>query len=335
MNILKRISKTDWWVIAGFWILAMPVIILDYISHMNINKAMSFLTLDFILINSVSILMVFWLAPKYLSTKKYTHFFVGLLIVLLIESFLYWFGMTVVIGARITGSIIEYLGDEITNDAQSLGMLGGILLAKKYFEGQQSLLKLEAATKANELRALQSQVNPHFLFNNLNSLDELIDSNPLEAKKYVNKLAQLYRYLINSKDTDVVTIKEELEFANNYIYLLDQRYGDSYKFTITDHSTNKESILIPPASLQLILENVVKHNIGSVNNPLEIQIMIDQEKIIIKNKKRLKAERVDSNKVGVKNLIARYELLSDKSVKVTSTTSEYRIELPFINLLNN
>jgi len=206
MNILKRISKSDWWVIAGFWVLAIPVITSDYISHMNINRAMSFLFLDFILISSVSILMVFWLAPKYLSTRRYYHFFLGLLAVLLVEAFLYWFGITVVVGGRITGSIIEYLGDEITNSSQSLGMLGGILLAKKYFEGQQSLLKLETATKTNELRALQSQVNPHFLFNNLNSLDELIDSNPTEAKNYVNKLAQLYRYLINSNDNDVVTL---------------------------------------------------------------------------------------------------------------------------------
>ncbi len=334
MNLLKDISKSDWMVIVGFWIIAMPVILSDYISHLSLNKSLSLMILDLVLITAVSITMVFWLAPKYLSTKKYVHFFLGMLIALLIESILYWYGTTVIWEFHIPDSIIEYLGDEITNDAQSLGILGGVLLAKKYFEGQQSLFKLEAETRTNELRALQSQVNPHFLFNNLNSLDELIDSNPIEAKNYVNKLAQLYRYLINSNDNDVVTFKEELEFANNYIYLLDQRYGDSYKFTVVNHSTDQESILIPPASLQLVLENVVKHNIGSVSNPLEIEIIIDQEKIVIKNEKRLKVKRGDSNNVGVKNLNARYELLSDKSVKVTNTATEYRIELPFINLLN-
>jgi len=334
MKILRDIRKSDWWVILGFWILAIPVILSDYISHMNINKALALISLDLVLITSISIFMVIWLAPKYLSKKKYIHFFLILLIALLIESFLYWVGITLIWGYRLPSSLIEYLGDEITSDAQSLGMLGGILLAKKYFEGQQSLLKLEAATKSNELRALQSQVNPHFLFNNLNSLDELIDSNPTEAKKYVNKLAQLYRYLINSKDNDVVTLKEEMEFAKNYIYLLDQRYGDSYKFTIVDHSTDSDSILIPPASLQLVLENVVKHNIGNITNPLETTITINQEKVVVKNEKRLKVENKNNTEVGIKNLSSRYGLLSDKSVNVINTDYEYVIELPFINLLN-
>lgn len=334
MNILKDISKTDWLVIVGFWLVASPVIILDYMSDMSVNKTLLSLVLDLVLITITSIFMVYWLAPKYLSRRKYFLFFLGLLVVMLIESLFYWYGTTLIWGWWIPESIIEYLGDEITSDAQSLGILGGILLAKKYFDGQQSMLKLEAETKTNELRALQSQVNPHFLFNNLNSLDELIDSNPTEAKKYVNKLAQLYRYLINSKDNDIVTLKEELEFAKNYIYLLDQRYGDSYKFTIIDHSKDSESILIPPASLQLVLENVVKHNIGNVTNPLETTITIDQEKVVVRNEKRLKVENINNNEVGIKNLSSRYGLLSDKSVSVINRDLEYIIELPFINLLN-
>lgn len=335
MNFLKDISKSDWWVIFGFWLLASPIVISDYISHMVMSKALSSLILDLVMITVVSIIMVFWLAPKYLSKKRYVQFFLGLLIALLIESFLYWVGTTIIWGWWIPESIVEFLGDEITSDAQSLGILGGILLAKKYFEGQQNLLKLEAETKTNELRALQSQVNPHFLFNNLNSLDELIDSNPVEAKKYVNKLAQLYRYLINSKDNDVVTLEEELEFTNNYIYLLNQRYGASYKFRIVDNSTNKKSILLPPASLQLVLENVVKHNIGNMNNPLETQIVIGQDKVVVMNEKRLKANPSTNNGIGIKNLKARYRLLSDKMIRIDHSDEDYTIELPFINLLNS
>lgn len=335
MHMIKDISRSDWWVIAGFWILAMPIILADYISHMTIHKAVSLLILDLVLITAVSITMVFWLAPRYLSTKRYALFFIGMLSILLIESFLYWYGTTVIWGFHIPDSMIEYLGDEITSDAQSLGILGGVLLAKKYFEGQQILLQLEAATRTNELRALQSQVNPHFLFNNLNSLDELIDSNPTEAKIYVNKLAHLYRYLINSKDNDVVTLEEELQFAKNYIYLIKQRYGSSYTFTVDDQSINKASILLPPASLQLILENVVKHNIGNVINPLETTIKIDQEKIMISNEKRLKSNPTDSNGVGIQNLISRYQLLSDMQVVVVDSDTQYAIELPFINLLNS
>lgn len=334
MNILKDISKTDWWIIVGFWGLAIPIIISDYISHMTWAKLTSHLVLDVILITVTSILMVYWLAPKYLSTKKYAHFFIGLFFILLIESFFYWAGSTIIWGWWMPKSIIEYLGDEIINDAQSLGILGGILLSKKYFDGQQRLLKLEAETKSNELRALQSQVNPHFLFNNLNSLDELIDSKPVEAKIYVNKLAQLYRYLINSEGNDVVTLQEELDFAMNYIYLLSQRYGDSYVFNIDDNTIDKDKLLIPPASLQLVLENVVKHNIGRVDDPLVTYIILDQNEMKVTNKKRSKSNIVDSEGTGVKNLSTRYELLSDKAVEVRNDENEYTIILPFINLLN-
>ena len=113
MNFLKDISKTDWWVIIGFWIVATPIIISDYISHMNISQSLSSLILDVILITANSIVMVYWLAPKYLSRRKYVHFFIGLLIALLVESFLYWYGTTIIWGWWIPESLVEYLGDEI------------------------------------------------------------------------------------------------------------------------------------------------------------------------------------------------------------------------------
>jgi len=334
MSILKDISRTDWWVIIGFWILATPVIASDYVSNMGWYPIIATIILDFIAITITTILMVYWLAPKYLSKKKYAHFFIGLFLILLMEAFLYWFGNIFIWGWWVPDSIIEYLGDEITNDAQSLGILGGILLAKKYFDGQQNLLKMEAETKSNELRALQSQVNPHFLFNNLNSLDELIDSNPTEAKKYVNKLAHLYRYLINSKDNDVVTLQEELDFAKNYIYLLNQRYGDSYVFYIEDNTTDKDTLVIPPASLQLVLENVVKHNVGRVDDPLITHLTINQNEMRISNAKRLKSSLEASGGTGVKNLTTRYKLLVDKKVEILESEDNYTIVLPMINLLN-
>jgi len=210
--------------------------------------------------------------------------------------------------------------------------LAGILLAKKYFEGQQDVLKLEAETKTNELRALRSQVNPHFLFNNLNSLDELIDSNPAEAKKYVNRLAQLYRYLINSKDNDVVTLKEEMAFAENYIYLLKQRYGESYVFNIEADLDNYENVLIPPASLQLILENVVKHNIGNIDNPLKTNILLTDSHITIENEKRSKKSISDMG-TGINNLTLRYNLLSDRPIKIDDKEDSFSISLPLIPLL--
>lgn len=332
MALLDKISRSDWWVIAGFWIMAIPIIVTDYISNMNLSKAFQLTLVDIILITSVSIGTVYFLAPQYLSKERYFKFFLGMLLLLLVESFLYFVGVSLIWSWQQPRSWMEFIGDELVSNGQSLGILGGILLAKKYFEGQQNILKLEAETKANELRALQAQVNPHFLFNNLNSLDELIDSDPKEAKKYVNKLAQLYRYLINSKDNDVVLLKEEVAFAENYIYLLKQRYGDSYIFTIENKRKDFENVLIPPASLQLILENVVKHNIGSIENPLVTQIEFTDSMVQISNKKRLKSKPQEMG-TGLQNLKTRYSLLSDQQIEINDTDDSFSIALLLIPLL--
>ncbi len=329
---MKKISKTDWWVIIGFWIMATPIVVSDYISGMSLMKAIQMLFLDVIVISFVSIVTVYFLAPRLLSKKRYLLFFAGLFGLLLINSFMYFLGYVVIWSMKAPESWIEFIADEIVSGGQSTGILGGILLAKMYFEGQQDVLKLEAETKANELRALQSQVNPHFLFNNLNSLDELIDTDPNEAKKYVNRLAQLYRYLINSKDNDVVTLKEEMAFAENYIYLLKQRYGESYIFNIESTLENYENVLIPPASLQLILENVVKHNVGNIGNPLKTNILLTNTHITIKNEKRTKKSISDLG-TGINNLTLRYNLLSDLPIDIEDKDASFSISLPLIPLL--
>lgn len=330
--MIGKISKTDWWVMIGFWIMASPIVISDYISHMSFLSAAKLLIVDVILITAACIVTVFFLAPKYLSNRRYVLFFIGLFVLLFLQAMLYFVGYGVIWSWKVPDSWLEFIGDEIVSGGQSLGVLGGILLAKKYFEGQQNVMKLEAETKANELRALQSQVNPHFLFNNLNSLDELIGANPEEAKKYVNKLAQLYRYLINSKDDDVVTLHQEMEFAENYIYLLNQRYGASYRFEIIHHTFDYDSVLLPPASLQLILENVVKHNIGNLEEPLTTSIRIKDESITISNTKRMKKNTSDMG-TGLKNLITRYRLLSDLEIKIEDTADIFSISLPLISLI--
>ena len=337
MKIFDRINKSDWKIIGGFWLIAIPVIAADYSSHMKMPTVLKFLLIDFVAINIVSLGTVFILAPKFLTKRKYFLFFMALLMLLIGEAIIYGIGYSMVWpNWKLPESIILFLGDEITSGAQSLGILGGVLLAKKWFESQQDILKLEASTKANELRALQSQINPHFLFNNLNSLDELIDSRPEEAKKYVNRLAQLYRYLLNSKDEDVVTIKEEIDFAENYIYLLKLRYGNAYHFDIVDNLSNKDKYLIPPASLQLIIENVVKHNIGSIDHPLKTTIALNQDNVTVTNTKRLKRNfELASKGTGINNLQTRYALLSNKNISIEESETEYKIVLPLINLLNS
>ncbi len=186
--------------------------------------------------------------------------------------------------------------------------------------------------KESELRFLKSQVDPHFLFNNLNTVDSLIDTNPEGAKVYINRLSNLYRYLTRTKDDEVVPLEEELEFVNNYIYLMEQRYGAAYTFEI-QNSIDISDLLIPPGALQTLLENVIKHNNGSEGKPVRTEILIKEENISVRNNLSLKKTIKDSYGVGLTNLKARYKLLSDKAVSINED-SHFEVMLPNLKSLS-
>lgn len=219
----------------------------------------------------------------------------------------------------------------ISTSTQNAGILVGILLGKKFYEAQLTLQKSEKEKKESELRLLKSQVDPHFLFNNLNTIDSLIDSNPTVAKKYLNKLSQLYRYLIRTKDDEVVPLEEELEFAKNYIYLLEQRFGSAYAFEIKKNC-GIDNLLIPPGALQTLLENVVKHNLASAEEPISTQIEISEKNIQVSNNVKLKKTVKDSYGVGLNNLKTRYRLLSEKEIEVDKGSS-FSITLPTLKAI--
>jgi LytS/YehU family sensor histidine kinase len=225
-------------------------------------------------------------------------------------------------------TVVKFLMAGLDTSIENAGILLGLFLGKKFYDAQLDIQKGEQAMRENELRLLKSQIDPHFLFNNLNTVDSMIDSNPALAKKYLNRLAKLYRYLITIKDYEVVPLEDELNFAKDYIFLIEQRFGDAYKFDI-ENNTDQSDLLIPPASLQTILENVVKHNIGDKNKAIIAKIKIDNDNIIISNNIHLKKDQKYSNGTGLKNLIARYELLTEQPVTINST-DQYTISLPML-----
>jgi len=214
---------------------------------------------------------------------------------------------------------------------ENSGILLGVFLGKKFYDAQVDLQKREKEKRDNELRLLKSQIDPHFLFNNLNTVDALIDSDPTRAKAYLHKLSKLYRYLIATKDDEVVALEDELDFAENYIYLLEQRYGDAYQFEINNPS-NQSDAMIPPGALQTIFENVIKHNEGSSSKAIQTKIDIASDVITIRNNVQTKTNPIDSTGTGLKNLTARYKLLTDKPIKITKG-SDYEIVIPLLNKL--
>lgn len=278
-------------------------------------------------------IIVFKLFPKYFPQKRVITLF------LLITGFMIFSGCIEIYLYKLNNgwnweklTIPNFLMSGLESSLENTGILLGLFLGKKFYDAQLDIQKGEQAMKENELRLLKSQIDPHFLFNNLNTVDSMIDSNPALAKLYLNRLAKLYRFLITTKDSEVVPLEEELNFAKDYIFLLEQRFGDAYKFEIEDKSESHD-LLIPPASLQTVLENVVKHNVGNKNEPIIAKIKIDNRSIDISNNVNLKKDQIFSNGTGLKNLISRYELLTEQPVVINSV-NDYNISLPLIKTVD-
>ncbi|WP_299163147.1 histidine kinase [uncultured Tenacibaculum sp.] len=178
----------------------------------------------------------------------------------------------------------------------------------------------------NELMALKNQINPHFLFNSLNSLNSLIRDNTA-ATTFVNQLSFMYRYILQSKEKELVTIKEELTFLESYIHLLKVRFRDRFEVIITiDHKYIEDTL--PILSLQLLVENAVKHNEISKENPLYIYVFTENGYLIVKNKIKLKKTLAASTGQGLNNINKRSVLLKKKEILINKSTEYFKVSLP-------
>jgi len=194
---------------------------------------------------------------------------------------------------------------------------------------------IEVEKSKAELALLRAQINPHFLFNNLNVLGALIQQDQREAAAYLKRFAALYRYLLSNKENDAVLLSEELSFIADYIFLLKKRFGKAYDFQIQKESVDTNSVLIIPAAIQTLIENAVKHNRGATENPLKIDILIGEKTVMVTNEIRPKfAKQVLSTGTGLNNLTTRYDLLTRNSVKISQDNGQFLVILPLIKSLN-
>lgn len=217
--------------------------------------------------------------------------------------------------------------------ADNVGIPLGILLTKKFYESQTQVVEIQKQQKENELKLLRSQLDPHFLFNNLNTLDALIDSNADKAKEYINRLSLIYRYLIQTKDAEVMELSEEMNLADNYMFLIQTRFGDDYSFHINKNIDFSNKFL-PTGAIQALLENVVKHNKASGENKVHSSIDINENWLTVTNNKSKFAAPKDSFGTGLINLKARYQLLSEETPQIEENETEYKISIPIIELSN-
>ena len=189
--------------------------------------------------------------------------------------------------------------------------------------------KIIAGTASAKFDALKNQLDPHFLFNSLNVLTSLIEENPTAATKFTTSLSKVYRYVLEQKNKELVTVEEELEFAQLYMTLIKMRFEDSIVFSIPTAISNPEAKVVP-LSLQLLLENAVKHNQVTPTKKLYITIYEENGNLVIKNNVQPKQVVKASTGVGLRNIRQRYYLLTNRPVTIHQDEKEFSISIPML-----
>lgn len=181
-----------------------------------------------------------------------------------------------------------------------------------------------------ELQALKNQINPHFLFNNLNVLSSLVMNKNEDAPKFIDAFSSVYRYILNNQDVEMVKLQNELEFIDPYIFLLKKRFGDGLNFEI-NITPNYMNHYIVPVALQLLIENSIKHNIVSTKRPLTVTVEISPAGYLtVKNNLQLKQHKEPSKNWGLNNINQRFKLLSDKEIQINQTIDSFIVDIPLI-----
>ncbi|SDS67545.1 hypothetical protein SAMN04515667_2715 [Formosa sp. Hel1_31_208] len=204
-----------------------------------------------------------------------------------------------------------------------------IFFYNRYQKNKIKEQKVIAGTASAKFDALKNQLDPHFLFNSLNVLTSLIEENPKNAQKFTTSLSKVYRYVLEQKNKDLITVDEELNFARTYMSLLKMRFEDSIIFEIPDQASNPESKVVP-LSLQLLLENAVKHNMVTSSKPLHIKIYESEGMLIVENNLQPKQIVKKSSGVGLENIKQRYKLLSNKTVSINQQAKSFAVAIPML-----
>lgn len=200
---------------------------------------------------------------------------------------------------------------------------------KAYQENRVKEQKIIAGTASAKFESLKNQIDPHFLFNSLNVLSSLIEENPENAQKFTTSLSKIYRYVLEQKDKELVTVQEELAFAKTYMNLLKMRFENSITYEIPEGFDNFEAKVVP-LSLQLLLENTIKHNVVSEQKPLHIKIFIKDNYLIVQNDLQKKEVLSDRKGVGLQNIINRYAILTKRKVLIDGSQSIFAVHLPIL-----
>ncbi len=191
------------------------------------------------------------------------------------------------------------------------------------------ILTLNKEKVETELAMLKSQIDPHFLFNALNSLTGLIRTNSREAIKFVNSLSETFRYTLDNQKQKAVTLREELRFLDSYLFMMKVRFGDALrvKTEVKDVHLDKR---LPQFALQLLVENAVKHNLVSQSKPLNVSIVSNDQKLIVQNDLQLRTQVTKRYGIGLANLSKRYDLIAGDNIEIERNEHYFQVKLPLL-----
>ena len=191
--------------------------------------------------------------------------------------------------------------------------------------------QLRSEKLASQYQSLKNQLNPHFLFNSLNALSNLVYEDADRSAAFIQKLSRIYRYVLEVQQEELVSLERELDFVRNFLDLQKIRFGENLNFSIK--VPNPQGLFLPPLSLQLLLENAIKHNIASAENPLFIHIHQKEKELWISNTFQPKSSQTEpSTGVGMNNIRSRYLLLSKEQPEMVQTEHEYLVKLPLLTI---
>ena len=200
------------------------------------------------------------------------------------------------------------------------------------FQLQEEISKAEQLRAENfkaQLETIKSQIDPHFLFNSLNVLSSLVQRNPDKATEFLEQLSSVYRILLDSGRKTLCSLKAEMDLVKAYTFLMTTRFGSSLRIDINLPLPVADKS-VPPASIQMLVENAIKHNSFTKEEPLEIKIFVSEEFLVVENNLQPRVEVEESSKIGLSNIISRYKLLTDKEVKIQATEKKFIVGLPLI-----
>jgi sensor histidine kinase YesM len=307
-----------------------------YIKYGFINPIIGIIYASVLIIGNLMIFYRLKLKLNYddvFSQKNYLlkHFVFHMLYTIIASLFMstlpYW-----ILG--LTGSV-TYIARNLIGSCLMISILVGFYEALYYINAFKKSIKRQEELKRenveSQLEILKNQVKPHFLFNSLNTLASIIPDDPDQAVAYVQNLSSMYRYVLEIKDKKLIPLKDELACVKAYLFMMKIRFGENLIINIEDNALDEINHIVP-LSLQLLVENAIKHNIISNKKPLTIKITKVGDHIQVHNNRQIKLQDQPSTGIGLNNIRSRYKIIANKEVVVEEGEFEFKVNIPLIDV---